>query len=139
MLLKVMGLDDASLLKWGKLNTILLTTVGAVLMLISLVAILRFMPMAKELQTITIDLTHDMQADESIDPQPMYKQAHGLLTSYAELPTMFIGYLAGLGLFLGFTIVYSGVLHWKIRSVLKQIPQQAGPGYPPQGVGSPDP
>ena len=139
MLLKVAGLDDASLLRWGKLSALILVVGGIVLMSVSMVAILRYMPMAKEFQQITLKLTHDIRAENSVATHPLCQRANGLLNSYAELPPMFIGYLSGLGFFLGFTIMYTGALHWRIRAILNNIPQQSGAGYPPQGVGSPDP
>ena len=136
---RLLGINDPRIIKYGVLMAVMLIIVGASLMIVSCLFAVITIPKAYKLQHITYDIADQIGDADDIISATVQRRAHNLLIEYALVPPYASKAITGTGLFLGFVIIYAGGLLWKLNAVLKRNPQQRGPRYPPQGVGSPEP
>ena len=136
---RLLGINEPRIIKYGVLMAAMLIIVGASLMIVSCLFTVISVPKAYQLQQITYDIADQIGDADGVISATIQRRAHNILIEYAMVPPYASKAITGTGIFLGFVIIYAGGLLWKLNEVLKRTPQQGGPGYPPQGVGSPDP
>ena len=128
---KLFGIDEAGLLKNGRSSALAMAIMGILLIATSGLFATWARPKAKGLQAITVDLAGQIGDDEADCTPSVRRRAHRLLIVYSDWPIFFYKFAAGGGFFIGFLMIQSGLLTWKLHQVLRRSSPPAGPGSSP--------
>ena len=132
-------MNEPRILKYGRIEAVSVAITGATLMILTVLFAAINVPKAYKLQQITYDVADQIGDDDGNISATVQRRAHNLLIDYALVPPYACKAAAGTGIFLGFLMINTGWLIWKLTEVLKRNPQQSGAAYVAQGAPSADP
>ena len=129
---KLFGIDEAGLLKNGRASALAMAIMGILLMATSGLFATWARPKAKGLQAITVDLAGQIGDDEADCTPSVRRNAHSLLIVYSDWPVFIYKYAAGGGFFIGFLMIQSGLLTWKLHQVRRRTGHPFPEGHRPE-------